>query len=360
MNQLRRDVLEQLLAPTPPPCISIYMPASPAFPGELEDDPRFDNLVREAESKLRSLYTPLQASQLIDRCRGEVGQRAFWAQCGLGLAVFCSPQLSMTVCLPQPVSQAVIIADSFHIKPLIPMLQTMGRFQVLCLTRKDVRLLEGNRYEMSEAPLKNVPRTIYEAYEREAHLQTAPAKSASANGLQNQPGQPPTGAMSVERWFQTVDKSVWENHSRHDRLPLILCSVEENHDLFHRVSENQYLQPGGIKLDPDHVQMNRIREEAWKLIEPAYQELTRKAIDNFQTARAHHAGDDDPSTVAKSAAEGRVSLLLLEADRNRGGRLDADLLDETVETVLKRGGQVMVIPPELMPTQTGLAAVYRY
>jgi len=37
-----------------------------------------------------------------------------------------------------------------------------------------------------------------------------------------------------------------------------------------------------------------------------------------------------------------------------------DLLDDVAELVLQKGGQVMVIPAEKMPTDTGLAATYRF
>ena len=37
-----------------------------------------------------------------------------------------------------------------------------------------------------------------------------------------------------------------------------------------------------------------------------------------------------------------------------------DLLDDIGELVTKMGGQVIVMPPENMPTRTGLAAIFRY
>ncbi|HYN44264.1 MAG TPA: hypothetical protein VE129_20985, partial [Thermoanaerobaculia bacterium] len=73
---------------------------------------------------------------------------------------------------------------------------------------------------------------------------------------------------------------------------------------------------------------------------------------------------------------GKVASLLIEADREIAGRLDAvsgriafaplddphvdDLLDDLAELVLKMGGNVLVVPAERMPSTTGLAATYRY
>jgi len=68
--------------------------------------------------------------------------------------------------------------------------------------------------------------------------------------------------------------------------------------------------------------------------------------------------------------------MLVDADRQIAGRLDGatgrvelanlsdphidDLLDDLGELVAKKGGTVLVIPAERMPSSTGLAAIYRY
>ena len=68
--------------------------------------------------------------------------------------------------------------------------------------------------------------------------------------------------------------------------------------------------------------------------------------------------------------------MLIEATRRVGGRIDPaagqiefgdlahpevdDLLDDLGELVLKKGGQVVIVPTERMPTRTGIAAIYRF
>jgi hypothetical protein len=68
--------------------------------------------------------------------------------------------------------------------------------------------------------------------------------------------------------------------------------------------------------------------------------------------------------------------LLVDADCQIPGHLDSlngriefgdldhpqmsDLIDDLAELVLSKGGQVVVVPAERMPTATGVAAIYRY
>ena len=42
------------------------------------------------------------------------------------------------------------------------------------------------------------------------------------------------------------------------------------------------------------------------------------------------------------------------------GQVVDDLLDDLAELVLRMGGQVQVVPADRMPTQTGVAATYRF
>jgi hypothetical protein len=80
--------------------------------------------------------------------------------------------------------------------------------------------------------------------------------------------------------------------------------------------------------------------------------------------------------VAQAAAFARVGTLLVDADKHIGGRIDLtngrveygdmaradfdDLLDDIAERVMKTGGQVLVMPADQMPTQSGVAAIYRF
>jgi hypothetical protein len=98
--------------------------------------------------------------------------------------------------------------------------------------------------------------------------------------------------------------------------------------------------------------------------------------ENFRLARSRQLGADDLQQAASAAVEGRVATLLVEADRQIAGRMDRstgeirfgelkdpqirDLLDELAISVLQRDGDVVVVPGDRMPTDTGLAATYRY
>jgi hypothetical protein len=111
-------------------------------------------------------------------------------------------------------------------------------------------------------------------------------------------------------------------------------------------------------------------------MEPNYNQRLQSVAETFQEAASKDKGSDNISQVAKAAAESRVDVLLLESDRVIPGRLNEetgtigkgnlehpeldDLLDDIGELVSARGGKVVVVPKEMMPTETGLAATFRF
>ena len=130
----------------------------------------------------------------------------------------------------------------------------------------------------------------------------------------------------------------------------------------------------GIVPNPDVLTIETLRDRA-RVVEPHY--LARLAgLSRRSRRRAQELVDHDLAQVARSAVAGRVSTLLIEADRHVPGRIGTvtgriefddlahpevdDLLADLGELALKNGGQVVIVPAERMPTCTGIAAIYRF
>src|SRR3546814_15134496 len=85
-----------------------------------------------------------------------------------GLAVLGAAGLFRVYRLQRPVADLAIVADSFHTKPLMRIVQSADRYQVLGLNRHSARLFEGNRDSIDEITLApEVPRKIGRASCRE-------------------------------------------------------------------------------------------------------------------------------------------------------------------------------------------------
>ncbi|HRP76891.1 MAG TPA: hypothetical protein PKZ27_14915 [Rhodocyclaceae bacterium] len=366
-----------------PPCVSLYQPTHRSHPANREDPIRFRNLVKSLEHSLLQQHSQEEVAGLLAPFQALANDRAHWNHTLDGLAVFAAPGLFRVFATQRPVKELVVVANSFHTKPLRRLLQSVSRYQVLGLSRDAISLFEGNREALDEIDLvTGVPRTITEALGDELTDKHQTVASYGGAGPGSTPMRHGHGGKSeevdadAERFFRVVDHAVLERYSQPSGLPLILAALPEHHALFQRVSKNPLLVTTGITVNPDAVSIEELRVRAWEVVEPEYHARLAALAEAFGQARAKGLGSDDLAEVAAAAAAGRVETLLIEADRQVPGHLDDatgqitwgeldhpmvdDLLDDLGEMVATKGGQVWVVPAEHMPVQSGLAAGFRY
>lgn len=390
MRHFTHERLLELLNLQEPPCVSLYQRTHRHSPDNAQDPIRYRNLVRDLEERLEQAFPGPHAEPLLERFGALAGDRDFWIHRTDGLAVLASPERFEVLDLQRPVIDRVVVSDSFYIKPLLRSLQSADRFQVLGLTRHEARLFEGNRYVLDPIELEGVTLTIKELLGDELtdpHLTVA---SYGMKGGRVGGGEGPgTRAMhhghggkdeevdvDMERFFRAVDRQVIEHLSRPSGLPLLLAALPEYHAHFRELSHNPFLLAEGIEGNPLAFDADTLREKAWEVLEPLYVGRLTELVDRYGSARARDLGADQVEPVARAAIEGRVETLLVEADRHEPGRIGAasgeiepgsavhpdadDLLDDLAEAVLRTKGEVVVVPAERMPTETGVAAIFRY
>jgi hypothetical protein len=382
MDVLAHDYPAFLLAPHDPPCLSLYQPTHRTHPDADQDPIRFKNLVRELETSLEALDDPETTKRLLAPLRELEADTEFWQHNHEGLAVLVAGDAVRVYRLQRPVPELAVVAESFHTRPLLRIVQSADRFQVLALDRENVRLFEGTRDVLDEVELaKGVPATLTDALGEE---KTEPHLTVASYGAKGPAGQKVHGHgarkdeldIDTERYFRAVDRSILEHHSRPSELPLVLAALPEYHGLFRELSQNPFLVEAAIDVHPSGIDVDELLERAWEALLPSYEARLDELKERFGSAAAHQRGSGDLSDVAVAAIEGRVDTLLLEAERVMPGRLDAetgaisegdsddptvdDVFDDLGEEVLRRGGEVVVVPPERMPTDSGVAAIYRY
>ncbi len=384
MDALEQDVAAGRLERTPPPCLSLYQPTHRTFPENQQDPIRFRNLVRELEEALRERFPAADAEGLLAPFWRLAEDADFWNHALDGLAVLGAPDTFHVYRLQRPVPERVLAADHLYTKPLIRILQSADRFQVLGISRGSMRLFEGNRDALDEIePADEVPRTMTDALGddvTEPHLTVASYEgrggTPGATAHHGHGGKPAEVDVDAERYFRAVDRTVLEHHSQRSELPLVLAALPEHHHRFRALSHNPFLVDEGVETNPDALALDELKERAWAILEPRFLADMAQLAERFGNARAQGQGDDDVATVAEAAVKGRVDTLLVEAHRAIPGRLDAatgevqrsephgavldDVLDDLVSVVQHMGGRVLIVPAEQMPTDTGVAAIYRY
>lgn len=388
MHQITTEQLRRFLSDHEPPCASLYMPTHRHNPDNLQDSTRYKNLLRDLERSLREKYGTRDVRSLLEPFQALTDDYQFWTHRLDGLAVLGSTGAFQIFEVQRRLPELAVVADSFHVKPLLRVVQSADRYQVLCVNRHRAKLYEGNRDALDEVTLESGAATIEEALGEELSEphQTVASYGEGAGSPRAAHGEPRMyhghGSkkdevdIDAERYFRAVDRAVLEKHSRPSGLPLVLAALTEHHAVFRGVSHNPQLLPAGIMRDPFPLNADQLRSAAWEVVGPGYLERLAGLVDDFQVAQSRHLGTSDLSDAAAAAVTGRVGVLLVEAERQIPGKLDPstgrtvpgeladprtdDLLDDLAELVLKTGGQVVIVPAERMPTKSGLAATFRY
>lgn len=384
MELLTKDLIQELLSANQAPCLSLYMPTHQKHPENLQDIIVFKSLVRQMEESLAQKYSASEVQKYLEPIKELVQNDNIWNHTLDGLAVFSAERMLRVVRLHKAVEELAIVADSFHTKPLRQYLQSLEHFHVLGLTLHDIRLFEGNRHSLTEIELTvDTPKTIIEALGDELTEKHSIVESYGGVGGDSTPmhhghgGKKEETEKDAERYFRIVANTIYKNYSKPSGWPLILAALPEHHNLFQKVNKNPLLLPKGIAINPSSVSPDQLAKMAWEIVEPEYNLKLDTLIARFEQARANGKGSDDYKEVAVAAVGGRVDTLIVEADRIIEVRVTNlvtgntqkkhlsnpkvdDLLDDMGELVLKMGGKMMVLPTEKMPSETGLAAIFRY
>ena len=384
MELLTKEFIQELLATDQALCLSLYMSTDRTHPESIKNPIKFKNLLRQMEESLLQKYSAGEVKGYIEPFEALVNDNDIWNNTKDGLAVFSTTGLFKVVGVHKSFEELAIVADSFHTKPLRQYMQSVEHFHLLALTLHDIRLYEGNRHLLTEVELTaDTPKTITEALGDELTEKHTTVDSYGGIGGDSSAmhhghgGKKDETEKDAERFFRVVANAIYEHYSKPTGWPLILAALAEHHNLFQKVNKNPLLLTNCIAINPSSVTKDKLAHMAWDIMEPEYNLKLDNLVALFEQARANGKGSDDYKKVAVAAVEGRVDILLVESDRIipvritnlvtgntqkkdlRNPKVD-DLLDDMGELVLKMGGQLMVLPTEKMPSETGLAAIFRY
>lgn len=381
LYQIVNDFPNAIIYEDEGPFISLYQPTHRHRPENQQDIIRFKNLIRNIEDALKEKYPNENMESLLKPFQALAADKLFWNHAADGLAILASKKTCVIYKLPRTVEEVSAVGERFNIKPLIRTFQSADRYHVLGLDRKQFKLYEGDRYGFEEIELDpEVPITIEEVLGDEysdPHLSLGFRDGAGETPLYHgHGGRKDTLDKETRKYFRYVDQFITENYSNTAKLPLILMALDEHHGAFREISNNSYLIDKGIRKDYKMLSLDQIRENAWETIEPLYFKKTKGLVEQFQAKRAEFLASDDLSDLTRAVREGRVKTLLLEADKVVTGRIDSEtgqlerkdagsgqsynVLSELADMMVKRKGEVVILPKDRMPTTTGVAGIYRY
>lgn len=390
MTLLSVDELKALLKNSQTPCVSLYMPMQKSGTEIRQNPIRFKNAIREAEEKLNALGINSTVVNKLLKPVMELDNHNFWEQQNQGLVVFISPQLYQYYCLPLDLPELVVVGNQFHLKPLWHLINSDRKFYLLTLSQQNVRLFEGNHYEIQEVEVENMPKNLSEvlllqdATQKGVQQRIATSRGGTTNPFQ-QPGEfhgqgsPERDRHQVEilQFCYAIDQALHEK-LRDEQAPLIVAAVEYLHPIYREANTYPHLLPEGITGNQEITQPETLHHQAWSIVSPLIEQQQQEAIALYQQL----AGEDlaqacsEIQEIVPAAYYQKVDTLFVPLGTQVWGKFDPDtlsvdlhpepqpddedMLDFAAVHTFLNGGQVYTIEPEKMPSEETVAAIFRY
>ncbi len=330
------------------PKLTIYLSVgdSPRAIEELRSELRC--MVEEAKAYLKRRLPPLQIETFLRPVREFATPGRLIGQPGYSIGIFRSQETFRVLTLPFEVDRLCVVANSYHVKPLIKWARLDSRFFLLGVDSEGASLYRG-----SLASFQSVDRALF------------PAKVT--DGLAKRDYRPLRETLSwIDEWLRA--------YVTNTDTPMYLVG---NREVLKEVSD----ELGYSSIDRTPLAFSFRKERAAEYCEDARKRIKARYLREVESALIEyfHAQDRKLTLgtlqqIARSAAEGRIKKLFVAEDVRFWGRMDRttgkvqlhpmqlnseddDLLDDLAELVLSRGGEVVVGKLEQLPYGRPVSAI---
>lgn len=360
---MNRHDINHLMQYNSAPALTITLPTHRTAPENRQDRIRLANLVSQAREMLLASFERGQAEAVLSRLEPLV-QSVNLRQTLDGLVILASATHASKYYLPFSVPERVHVSDSFLLRDLVFAINRHTRYWVLVLSEKPTRLLEGTRDTLIEIQEGGFPMV----HEGPGGAQALPGgfgiqKSAYRDEMHRQ-------------FFRQVD-GAFQPFVRDDPLPLVLVGVNRYLSFYREVSTSQEMILTTLNGSHDKTPLPRLAKRVWPLVEQAMGEKRKEYLADLSRAVGERKSGSTMEHVWRLANEGRGRLLLVEENYHFPGRLDEtginllpagpgdmaaipDAVDDVIETVLSKGGQVVFVPDGALEEHQRIALITRY
>ncbi len=385
MDILTRQELRSLLEIRSRQHASILMPTYRTGRKTRQHRIRLKNLLGEAEQRLSAagLRRP-EIIAMLEPAQRVLRDGVFWSHQGDGLAVYLTPGLSHLFRLPLEVPELVVVSDRFHVKPLLPLISNDGRFYLLAISQKRIRLFQGSKHSLVEVELAGVTGSLVEALrgddpQRQLQSHTtgrAPGGRRGQPALFHGHGAGADDAKgSILRYFREVDEAVNAALSG-EQAPLVLAAVKYLLPIYREANSYPYLAEGAIGGSPERQSGQVLHGRGWEAVAPLFAEAQQGATRRYHQVAGTDLATDTLETILPAAYHGQVEVLFVAVGSQRWGRYDPsvnelrlhaesepgdeDLLDLAAVQTFLNGGSVYAVAPDEVPGSEPLAALLRW
>jgi hypothetical protein len=349
-------------------CVSLYVTTTPETQKIGASRTRLAQLLKEAEAQLEAAGLPKRRLwPVTEQVADLIDDDDVWERQARSLAVFVTPERIVTHRLPNHLPELVMVADRFHLKPLLRAVSVPQHGFVLALEENAVRVIETSADEAAtEIRVPGLPDDAASA------TGTASVNSRSYSGrVGGGEGQ----KLRLAQFCRKVDESLRPLLSGRSE-PLILAAAEPLLSIFRQVCSYPNLAERAIEGSPARQSPADLGAKARAIMDARHLDAIARLKDLYATRENEGRATTQIARAARAATFGAVDTLLVDIDVVIPGQVDdatgeitlADastpgnygVIDEIAARVLANGGRVLGVRRDDIPEGAELAAILRY
>lgn len=346
------------------PSVSILMPTHRHHPENQQDKIRLKNLISEAEKRLLSEFKKSEIRSLLEKLH-KVVDRIDFQYLSDGLAIFMNNYFGSHYCLNFPLKERMLIDKNFAIRDIVFAINRSQPYLILIISDKIIRLFTSVRKELTEITDSGFP------FKNKFYISEKDNLSESENDriIPN---------IEHERIYLREADNLLKDVITNEQISIAILAVTQKISLFSEISNYSDNIVVAINGNYEHSNIQDISEMVWSEMKKAFAFRREKVLKELEKAIGINKYATGIDEVWKLAMEGRGKILLTEINFHYTARIDDsglqlfpseiesgpevmdDAVDEIIETVIKKGGEVVFYDNDKLLKYDRIAMILRY
>ena len=362
-HMICRSELNRIQSQRDYPSISLLAPTHRTAPANKRDRIVVKNLAAEGLKRLYAEFKKREVAPLVQNLNKLI-DKVDWAHTQEGLALFAGKTVATAIQLPFRVKSRFVIDATFATRDLVFTLNRAPRYRVLVLTEKPARLFEASTNVLTEITDKPFPMV-----------------HKGPGGASKLPGGQGINRSAVRdeahrEFFRKVDDAL-AALQKEDRLPVVVVGVDRYLAFYQEITKDPDAIIGLVAGSHDDPNPSALGKLVWPVFKAGSTLRRTRALVRLREAvslNRHASGIDQ---VWRAAYDNRCQTLLVETEfeypadldpqgdrllpySGRGAAALDDAVDEVIEKVIARGGEVFFYDSGVLDLHQRIAAVLRY
>jgi hypothetical protein len=355
-------------------CISVIIPTHRISPDRRSDQLNAKRAIEKAEQLLKMKYAQNIVSPLMKKLN-ELFLQIDFDHNEDGLGLFVSSNVQFQFSFPFRVEEKIVVGNSFEIRDVLYKVNYSDPYYVLLLTEHGAHLFYGSWNVLDEIKDKHFPMEYEDEY-----AYNPPSRSTSSAGQAHvksfEKDKSELEKIRFKNFFHKVDNIL--NGYLLNKEPLILLGTEKLLALFENASTHEKHFAGKITGSYSYLNLKQLSDLVSPVLYGYLQNKRTKLIEEFIEKGGQHLGTSGIQDIWSAAMEGKAFKLLVEKDYRCPGFLDendyhlylrppqkphkvlADAVDDLIELVLEKDGQVYFVDNDLLKAYGRIALITRY